>query len=197
MIEIEKKFLLKDGDEERLLEGAEFVSETVMRDVYMDRADWSLTKNDWWLRGRNGKFELKEPMHELGHSKRDVDQYREYETDGEILAALDIDGDGDIDIVLTNEGFEPIVDVTTTRRKYKHGDFTIVIDEMDFGYQVCEIELLVDERGDMKGATDKILEFARSRGLETGKGAVDGKVIEYMKRHRPDHYQALLDAGVL
>ncbi len=59
MIEIEKKFQLQLGDEERLLAGAFFQKEVVIQDVYWDTPEFAMTGKDWWLRKRDGVWELK------------------------------------------------------------------------------------------------------------------------------------------
>ena len=84
MIEIERKFAVTEEWQRRLTEGAEFVSEKTMTDTYYDTVDFQLTTKDRWLRLRDGKWELKEPLHALGFSKRAADQYRELITEGEI-----------------------------------------------------------------------------------------------------------------
>lgn len=59
MIEVEKKFSLKSGDEEKLIANAEFVKKITMQDEYYDTADFHLAMKDTWLRLRNGAWELK------------------------------------------------------------------------------------------------------------------------------------------
>ena len=86
MIEIEKKFILNEVAKARLLEGAEFLSEKTIHDEYFDTEDFSLTKRDWWLRSRNGHFELKIANHE--GIDRLVDSYKEIEDETEIKKIL-------------------------------------------------------------------------------------------------------------
>jgi len=47
---------------------------------------------------------------------------------------------------------------------------------------------------EMKNASDKILAYAQHLGLKTG--PVRGKVTEYLRRNRPDHFRELVDAKV-
>jgi hypothetical protein len=56
---------------------------------------------------------------------------------------------------------------------------------------------MIEDGGDANEATKKILDFAGKHGLNTNPGMVNGKVIEFLMRFRPEHYKALLDAGVL
>src|SRR3990167_7926273 len=109
MIEVEKKFSLSEAEKRRLTEGAEFLGERIMRDVYYDSPDWSLTTKDIWLRERNGAWELKLPRHAQSASKRYADQYKELETEEEIRRALDLPSTDTLKTVLKEKGFEPIV----------------------------------------------------------------------------------------
>jgi len=60
---------------------------------------------------------------------------------------------------------------------------------MDFGYNLAEIELLVNSQKETKEASQKIINFAKSHGLEII--PVRGKVIEYIRRNNPDHFKTL------
>lgn len=196
MIEVEKKFTLSKDDKARVVQGAEFLGEKSFRDTYYDTSDFALTTSDKWLRLRGDRFELKLPMNEgKGASSRRLDQYEELDTDEAILQALNLSLNGSLKQTLKVNGYEPFSTFTTTRKKYKKGDFTIDLDEMDFGYSIAEIELMVEGQSEMQKALERILAFAREHGLSVA--PVRGKVIEYIKRNNPVHYKALEAAGVL
>src|SRR3989344_3797540 len=129
MIEVEKNFDLKPGDKERLIQDAKLIAEKTFTDIYYDTADFRLTTKDYWLRQREGKWELKVPLSEAIR-KKETDQYRELE-----------------------------------------------------------------DENDVSAAEKKIMDFARERGIASAPGA--GKVIVYIQRNNPAHYQALLKAGVV
>ncbi len=59
MIEVEKKFRIQPGDEEKLTTGATFIREVTMHDVYYDTTDYRLSLKNKCLRLRNKGFELK------------------------------------------------------------------------------------------------------------------------------------------
>ncbi|MDR2781065.1 MAG: hypothetical protein LBB21_01220 [Holosporaceae bacterium] len=59
MIEIEKKLNPSNESIELIKNDAVFVAHKVMNDILYDYEDFSLIKNDIWLRKRNGKFDLK------------------------------------------------------------------------------------------------------------------------------------------
>src|SRR3989338_6378355 len=138
MIEVEKNFDLKPGDKERLIQDAKLIAEKTFTDIYYDTADFRLTTKDYWLRQREGKWELKVPLSEAIR-KKETDQYRELEDEEEIKRAIG-----------SSWGLlKPFAKIVTTRE----------------------------------------------RGIASAPGA--GKVIVYIQRNNPAHYQALLKAGVV
>ncbi|MFA5945816.1 MAG: CYTH domain-containing protein [Patescibacteria group bacterium] len=196
MIEVEKKFLLSESDEARLLEGAEFLSEKSFTDIYYDRADYALSVQDKWLRARDGKFELKVAI--SSSTERLVDQYDELEDEAKIREALHLDVVGSFIEDIARAGYSPFCTCKTTRRKYSKDGFIIDLDSVDFGdftYKIGEIELMVDEKSQIDGAIEKIFAFAKEHGLAIA--PVRGKVREYLERKRPEHYQALITAGII
>lgn len=196
MIEVEKKFTLSEDDKARVVQDAEFLGEKSFTDTYYDTSDFALTTSDKWLRLRGDRFELKLPMNEgKGAGDRRLDQYEELDTDEAILQALNLALDDSLKQTLEVNGYEPFSTFTTTRKKYKKGDFVIDLDEMDFGYSIGEIELMVEDQSEMQKALERILAFAQEHGLSVA--PVRGKVVEYIKRNNPAHYKALEEAGVL
>ncbi len=195
MIEVEKKFILNEEDEARLLQGAEFLGERVFTDVYYDTVDFSLSSRDRWLRCREGRFEMKVPLREGKDAL--VDQYDELEDEQKIREALSLPAAGKFADDLAKADYQPFCIYTTTRRKYKKEPFIIDLDHADFKdftYNIGEIELMVHDISDMQNAIDQILHFAKEQGLVIA--PVRGKVVEYLRRVKPDHYQALVQAGV-
>jgi predicted adenylyl cyclase CyaB len=195
MIEVEKKFILTEADRERLTLGAEFLKEKTFTDVYYDNAKFGLTTTDRWLRLRDGKWELKMPL--LHGKERMADQYDELETEPEIRQALSLGEGEDLADDLEIAGYVPFATLTTVRKKFKRGEFVIDLDEIDFGesdYMIGEIELMVNDKSEIDSAVERIVQFAEDNGLTIA--PVRGKVIEYMKRLAPVHYQAMVDSGI-
>ncbi len=54
---------------------------------------------------------------------------------------------------------------------------------------------MLKDAGDVEAAIEKIMAFAKELNLTIA--PVRGKVLEYMKRMKPDHYQALIQAHVI
>lgn len=196
MIEVEKKIILNEQDKERLTKDAEFLNERVFTDIYYDTEIFSLTSNDKWLRSREGKFELKLPLHD--GVERLADQYDELEDEQKIRVALNLPSNGNLADDLAKAGYSPFCTCKTMRRKYKKEPFIIdldVVDFQDFTYNIGEIELMVNDKSEIEGAIEKIMKFAKAQNLTIA--PVRGKVIEYLKRVRPNHYQALVQARVV
>jgi len=192
MIEIEKKFAITEEQRAALVARAELVSQKKIRDIYYDSADYVLTRKDWWLRERDGAFELKTVV---VSADRSVDRYEETVDEPGIRQRLGLSGVSDLKTDLASAGIVPFVDLVTTRTKYKSGDFLIDMDELDYGYALIEIELMVTNEDLVAAAAERIRAFATEVGLD--QSPVRGKVVEYLRRHRPEHYHALQDAGVL
>ncbi|MBI3630871.1 MAG: CYTH domain-containing protein [Candidatus Sungbacteria bacterium] len=187
MIEVEKKFILTGEEEARLLKGAEFIGQRMMTDVYYDTADYALTMRDWWLRNRDGRFELKCRL------KTDRAQFGD-EIEGEetIRQKMNIGAGEDLACDLAIHGYAPFCTCRTMRRKYRKGLFTIDCDAADmdgFVYHVAEIELMVSNPSEADEAMERIMTFARNEGLATGH--VAGKIAAFLREKKPDHYRAL------
>ncbi len=195
MIEVEKKFILTKDQENALIKDAEFLGEKKIIDAYFDDSNYSLTKKDIWFRERNGRFELKIPMNDK-IEERVSDQYRELEKDEEILKYFNVDPGVSIKDLLIENTYNAFCTLETTRKKYKKEVFNIDIDSIDYGYAIVEIEYMIEDESKIKEATEKIIKFAKSFGISTSE-YVRGKVSEYLRRNSPDHFEALVDNGVV
>lgn len=198
MFEVERKFILDPEQEAQLTEAAEFVSETTRTDVYYDTPNYDLTRRDRWLRTRNDRWELKIPVHM--NLERGADQYAEIDDELELRGALYLPLGGELRQVLNERRIVPFATLPIVRREYRLGLFTIDLDKTEFGddspaYSLAEIELMVNNQDDIPEAVERILEVAGMYKLSTA--PVRGKVIEYLYRTRPEHFQALVEAGVV
>ncbi len=193
MIEVEKKFNLNNEEIARLVKNAEFVKEIIIHDTYFDTDDYKLTLKDMWLRNRDGHYELKVPP--VGTKDYLFSKYQELTTNKEIIAALNFPSDREIADSLSLTGLKPFATFVSTRRKYKLDDFNIDIDSIDYGYNLAEIELMVEKEEDVPLAKDRIANLAKDLGLEIK--ITRGKLTEYMARFKQTHHKALIDAGVL
>ena len=194
MFEVEKKFILQPDERERLIQGAKFLGEKKIIDVYYDTADYTLTKKDLWLRTRGGNFELKFPVGAM-HRDRDITSYDEIEDDALIGRKLGISEHEPLDKSLSSLGYRPFATIVAVRSKYEKDGFHIDVDETDFDYAVLEIELMVANEDEMSSAGQRIIDFALARGISVPSGIpVRGKVMEYMRRNDSAHFNALEEA---
>ncbi len=178
MIEVEKKFKPSTEQLNAMTQGAEFLGEKILHDVYYDYPDYRMFKNGTRLRNRNGEWELK-----VGSGGGVAE---ELETEEEIKNFLNIQ----VPLAdFINENMKPFIDYTTKRKKYKNGEFEICVDELDFGLSVVEVELMVANVDDVQNAKDKIIEFGKSFGLDEASAIV--KRTAYFQARRPDLYQEL------
>ncbi|MDD2731669.1 MAG: CYTH domain-containing protein [Candidatus Pacebacteria bacterium] len=196
MIEVEKKFILNEQDKKRLTKNAQFLNERIFTDIYYDTEIFSLTSKDKWFRSREGRFELKLPLHD--GVDRLADQYDELEDEQKIREALNLPSNGNLADDLIKAGYSPFCTCKTNRRKYKKEPFIInldIIDFQDFTYNIGEIELMISNKSEIEDASKKIMYFAKTQNLVVT--PVRGKIIEYLKRAKPNHYQTLVKRGVV
>lgn len=195
MIELEKKFSLSEEEKKRLLEGAEFVSERTFSDTYYDTSDYALTCKDTWFRFRDGKCELKVPTQTASYSNRATDQYDEIVTEKEIRSYLGLPSHKSFKDDLEYSGYRPIGTIVTHRITYRKEGFGIDSDETKNGYSITEIELLIDDPSGIEEGERSIVEFAKRHGLSLS--PVRGKILEFIRMNNSEHYQILIDAGVV
>ncbi len=194
MIEIEKNFDLRPGDKKHLIENAELIKRRTFTDTYYDTNDFCLTTKDYWLRQRDGRWELKIPINGTV-ANRATDQYRELESENEIASALELPGQAPLKKELRDIGCAPFATIMTTRESYQKDEFHLDFDEMDFGFTTFEVELMIENEMEIPVAEEKIMSFAEEYGIAATPGA--GKVIEFLHRKSMPHYNALLQAGVV
>jgi adenylate cyclase class IV len=81
------------------------------------------------------------------------------------------------------------MEYSNNRKKFKKEGFNIDVDDMSFGYKMCEIELIVDNEEEVKDAEDKIIEFVKRFGFENKKALTKRKA--YFKMVKPEVYKEL------
>lgn len=205
MIEVERKFLPPASGIDDLLRGFTLQKTKTNSDRYFDTPEYTLTAHEWWLRERNGKFELKIAK-EQKHSGFPTDVFDELESDDEIYAALEIPKTAHgLFADLAASGFVQFAHLTTQRSTYQQGDLLIDVDHVTslsvgskdeplFEYNLVEIEIMVQNEDEIEGAQKKIYDFAESRGLSSG--YTPGKLLAYIKQCRPEQYEVLRANGI-
>lgn len=201
MIEIEKKFLLTETEQQAPLQDATELGQKTIDDTYLDTADYSLTSRDLWLRERDGAYELKVPLRSAGSPSSATNRYHELTYVEEIHEALNLSAAVDFETALSLAGIARFMTCHTTRKSYEKQGFRIDVDtvtyaESAFEYALAEIESLIEDESGADEAERHIVEFAKSYGLTTDR-VILGKVGAYLKAERPNHYGVLVDAGIL
>lgn len=188
-IEVEKKFHPNEEQLKKLLEGADFLGEKIIHDIYYDYPDFRLIKSRNRFRNRNGSFELK-LWNKLG-GDREIENADEIKKYFKIKLSLE---------EFIEENLIKLMEYKTKRKKYKHGDFIIDKDELTsydsekpndpgkFIFDVCEIELLVKSESEISDTVRKIDDFASQYGLEREKST---KKEEYLRKIKPEIYQKI------
>ena len=196
MIEVEKKFKLNKKQLAKIEKQASFISKKTFSDIYFDDENYSLTTHDVWLRKREKLFELKTPLTSFAAGKR-VNIYREIIVEEKINEVLKLKKySSNFFLNLRKNGYRSFCKIRTVRKKYGYGDFIIDIDEMDFGYALCEIEKMVKNRKEISGAARRIVRLGKKLGLEID-WSLRGKVLEYLWRYDKRHYNKLKENKVI
>lgn len=194
MIKIEQKFITTKENILHLTKDAEFLGEENFTDVYYDTKDYALTKNDFWLRSREGNWQLKIPKYQA--EKKLSGQFNEIEGEEKIREIFGIVPLSDFETDIAKFGYAPFCEFRTIRKKYRKENFIINLDEVedrDFNYCEGKIEMKVEDDQTQKGRK-QIEKFAAEFELKLV--STCGKVYEYLKRKKPEHFQTLIRAKV-
>lgn len=141
-IEVEQKFQVTDDYRSRLEDaGASMVRPpTLMKDVYWDTEDLILLSRDWWLRQRDGVWELKVSVSPTNMDSSHSDGLTTYrEVTGE-QAVRDTLTHGGVNSEL--EQLVVMARVACTRENWRLGRLGLVVDRMEDGYIVGELEVM-------------------------------------------------------
>jgi adenylate cyclase class IV len=195
-----KKFLLTSEQQRYLLEGAEKLQTKTVTDSYYDTSDYQLTRRDFWLRLRDGSYELKAPLRHSS-TKMDTNQYHELTDITDIVRELKLPSDGNFEAMLTQAGITQFVTCFTQRASYSKQGFHIDVDtasyaDSGFHYALAEIELLVENEDQAEEAEQRIIAFAQQNNLKTDTFIL-GKIGEFIHTQQPERFDALVRAGVL
>lgn len=201
MIEVERKFLLTSHILEKVKQESleKYPPKVVLLDVYYDTVTNALMSHDMWLRKRNNIWQLKSRVD--GSAKHcETTQYLESENKDEILSII---------TPLLSEGRNTlglselvdcgtllvIMELTSSRQSFHIGHLTVDVDQTDFGFDVGEIEVLVEKQSDIPAAVEDIELLARKLGVSTW--THEGKVDNYLARNNVPLLGQLRKVGVL
>lgn len=200
IIEVEKKFLPTPDQQAALLKNAKLLERKIVTDTYFDTPTYKLSTRDFWLRERDGAYELKAPPKAGSGSYNGTNRYHEITDPKLILQELGLDPNEAVEVAFSKAGIAPFMTCYTNRSSYEKDGFRIDVDSAtyngsEFTYALIEIELLVDEAG-ADAADHRIVEFAQQFNLRADE-VILGKIAAFLKEELPEHYQALADANIL
>lgn len=159
-IEIEKKYTFRLDDYEKIVKNCKRIWDEVLKDYYLDTPDYILFKAMYYLRIRNGIYELKITI-------------INYDTN--LVVSYEIIWDNEIDAILKKEFNITINDTTwalfidTNREKFEYKMWweTINIDIDSFQYwKRYEIEVISETKTETE-VNDLIEDFRKKIGLES------------------------------
>ena len=178
MIEVEMRFQPTEEQLGSLIKDSLFVGSVEIHDIYYDYPDFRLLKKGIRLRNRDGFFELK--------IKKDTSIHQEIEDKHEIEKYFNLDAPlGEF----INKDLLVIIDYKNKREKYKKGEFNIDIDKLSFGYNMCELELLVEKEEQASEAREKIINLAKEYNFEIKK--ILPKTVEYLRLFNKEKYEEI------
>lgn len=177
MIEVESRFKLTDLQLEEVINDSVFMEDVVIHDIYYDYSDFRLFKNKTRLRKRNGNFELK--IGQIGEEDEELEDQKLIE---EYFRIADLD-------TFVGESLFPVIEYETKRSSYKNGKIRIDVDRTNFDYQICEVEILVENTNDIVGARREISEFAKRYGFENQKALPKRR--EFLRRFNGQVYKEI------
>ena len=136
-IELEKKFNLTKEDYKIIRDNCEFIEEINLKDYYLDK-NMILTKNNYFLRLRNGQYELKISRF---NSETKMVSSEEYETEEEINKCLE-----KYNMTIDDANWSIFVDTIREKYKYNFNWNLINIDVEEYQYWTrYELEVVYNE----------------------------------------------------
>ncbi|XP_069796987.1 thiamine-triphosphatase-like [Narcine bancroftii] len=202
-IEVERKFLIREDIESRLqaMDG-QCQGTTSFLDRYYDTLDYQLTTSDYWLRSREGHWQLKSPFC-MGQHSCNATRYQETDNEAQILPLLLplIPQTRHQSLAQLVGSEDPILrefaSIRTERTTYRFpGGLRVDLDQAGFGYQLGEMEVVVGRQEDIPSALAQIEELAQNLGLGEA-DTVPGKMHVFLQKFHPLLFQKLLGAGIL
>ncbi|KAL3944854.1 MAG: hypothetical protein SGBAC_001056 [Bacillariaceae sp.] len=80
-----------------------------------------------------------------------------------------------------------------------HAGLSVDLDMTNTGFSVGEVEMVVDDKDQIKDANKRVQAMIAElmEGTASCEGPAIGKLEHFLMIHRPDHYEACLEAGVI
>lgn len=188
MIEVERGYRLNETDYEIIKNNFEKVGEKHIYDEYYDDDGYTLMKWSFYIRNRNGDWDLKIPVKE----ERPCDTYHEVEGKEEVKKAL-----ADLGYDFDNHNIAHLI-IDKSREKFKTTfawkDIAIDVDKCDAGH-IYEIELMVEDVSDIEEGYKIMENFRNEYGLTWERAKVN-IFLEASKRQVPELYDYFIENSI-
>ncbi|KAL7930789.1 CYTH-like domain-containing protein [Trichoderma chlorosporum] len=160
----------------------------VIHDAYFDKSNL-LSSNGAWIRKRDGQWEAK-----IGKGGSYTNSRFEELNDVSDISTYIKRTTGIDDQEARNFGLDPIASFSTTRETWiADGEFNVVLDTMDFGHQVGEVELQKALTGEpteeqkqeeIQLMDERVVDFMKKYAWAFSPGQPKGKLTAYFERQR-------------
>ncbi|MCB9809636.1 CYTH domain-containing protein [Candidatus Peribacteria bacterium] len=196
MVEVERQFRYPDAETlEKLRQACTFITQKQNHDGYYQHPEGDNAQKDWWLRQRNGSWQLKY-MTPYG-------QYTEFHGPKAIAEKLALTGapeeDAAFEAFLLSQGYWKLVEYTVERETLRQGPLTIELERIlyadpQYNLAMMEVEMEVPE-AEVALAEQTIEDAATQFGLIRLESF--GKATHYIKAVHPEVYAIMLAHGVI
>ena len=166
-IEVKRKFKVYDDSDIKLVnKGGKLLETEIFEDQYLDDDCYNLTLTDSWLRKRNTTFEFKiNSSSVLSGGEILSDEKAIIESLQKMFPkTIDIGLHESLSELLDDLGFSEFASFQTTRKLYQLDDLTFTLDMTDFGFQVSDIMVIVDNPAKISDAILRIDNVAKELG---------------------------------
>lgn len=186
-LEVECKFSVPENCRDRLQRaGAEKVGTVLLQDVYIDKQDYQLSRNDSWLRFRDRGVELKYAVQCLNHTEGST-VYREEKNRMYICEQLGCEIPSSVSCL--GAEWTVLVSIQTSREKWRFEGLEIVLDQLEDGFTVGEIELVTNHPSQVDEARRRINRVAEELGFTR---QYQGKLDHALRLHNPAAFSILV-----
>lgn len=202
-IEVESKFEYDANDTrlQRLISESSPLETVKYDDTYFDTPTYELTKRDIWFRLRNNNLELKVPLqnsiaHDCYEEITNWEGIRNYLNNLLNEKCFENVAQDVKQFLKQFYNMDPFAKILSKRKSYMHDKFRIDLDETDFGFNIGEIELMVDNENKIEEAKSQIDTLAERFGIQVSGHHTRGKLGEYISRFNSEQYVVLTEAGL-
>lgn len=113
--------------------------------------------------------------------------YDEIDDENQIKKILEVDTNINLGETIPNDRYKVLAEYSVSSDKYRIDEFVIGVNSTNFGYDMVEIELMVDSVDIAKDAEKRIYEFVTDHNLKNT--ARRAKLQEYCFRKYPEKFR--------